>query len=1812
MKKGLGLIAAVTPIVNDDGMLSGVPNARGNLVIDKKGDVQYMPLEAGVHNIGFGERGHLAFDTAKVLTARVATSKLWATEAARKSVFGASIEVTERIVNQVSFPTGQQGFEARGKAYHFEPEGLIFESSATLTLPYESIEGKDDSWINIYYYDKELLMWEVIPKLSQNRENKTITVEISHFSDYVAGLSSFRIDEGGSINGGRQLGYSVDPYYGTLIIKSGEVSVQARGVNLELQAMFNSDYLYTKYLPTFTGSETTAGQSLVQTPNMKYPFLGVDISSGWSYELPSCQFSVNNMLTLILPDGKKYDLSQALIWWVGKSAGSSTTTTLASCQIEKPTVNSIRILIPEIGYGIEASVEDTSSYFIVRWNTLAKASNVRIYPADGKKIMFMADGSGNIQYLYDASGKNWLHYVYSGTKLQAVEHNDGRAIKIYSYMNSNNTKSLVYVLSSSTNMTTLNAEDQFLSRRVFDSSGRLQYADKLGTLSGFSASTSWEGVTASNESIYFMVLQRTGYSYTMHSAVAGNTLQVTEPGGGYKVYTFTVSFFPGGVSTKTAERIVGQGEESDTVIDYTYLYHNKPKVMNYKVARNINEIQSLAEVLRYNYASSCGRTSFSTNSYQTQEGSYPTLWNTMPAMTVREQSEFNGATISQVTEEVLTYSHTGSTTDTYRGLGEDVTYYYVSGTKTFHDKMTRTFTDVIYNAYYPSVESYYVGDSASAKWTVSYVYDSYGRKVKVTDSRAGRMYYRYLYGGQNTDSVFSDNPYTDPTDRLLYTSFGVVRGEAAEQSIGVYAKTYFQYDSLLNATTKRVYDTRSGAAVTLDTGYTYDGTTNVLTGITYPLGNVLALSYGTGWKGSYIIKDSRTMDNVTKLVNEFDYDFRGRRTSATPKLENGAGNAIVDASAPITTTRYVYDGLSRVTSKTRMVGGETTELYRRVYNDTNLTVTTTDAKGYRTFAIYDIFFRKIVEESFRPNTENQGVSYDGVGQVSVGKLSWNYNWVYRDRVITDWVRGSPTGPEYYRIENGYDYLGRLTKVSRGDQSGVLYQIKTFSYTDTANTVVEKNYRDMTNYTQTMTVKDWLDRVTSVTQYAGIGGTGTTSVTSMGYNYAGQVTSRTLANGETYTYGYSRSGLLESMVYPQGRGTETYTYDYNGRLTTKTDVGGNTTTYEYNLADLETQRKSTATATEKEWVWVVATYSQYGPKEVTKYSGLVGELHDEYSYAYNSGALTTTETRWIGGTGMSGMSSVSHGYDVAGNLRTLSVTGFDGSFSKTLNYSLPYFGGDGSSSDRSMKVSTGSTALGTISTNYAGTRNTTTYGSGLTTAYTNYDVFMRPWLIDNPGSEYDQSYVYDWQGNTTSWNGTSYAYDGMNRLTTGGYNYDIIGNQSAAPGSVSYSYVANSGQPTMRLDYKTVSGVTTDYTDDENLANLVSVAGKYTNLAYDPTNRLISLYDVIRGVTDSYRYGPEGLRYKETEGAMSGSSKTTYYLYEGNDILYEEGYEGSTKTFSKLNIYVGGVNIGRIRKVGSTESVQYFYNDLLGSRRAVTDSTGVVQAKIDYSVWGVPTVTNYNGYDGSLDVSYTGKERDAMGLYYFNARYYDPSIGRFITEDPARNDMNWFVYCGNNPLSFIDPSGLLNEHTLVMQENMRYRYDVAKKEAEDTTLKQQNDKIAYQEWEKDVTDKCKDAYDAFNKGDEATANSLLIHASNVTSWNNRQSTATGASFGDVVKSWWQKSNGAPLTPQEANIQKVVGVSEMGIGGAGMIVTVVPTHGIGIFGSLYVMADGGYLLSQGMNNIKANPGSMYIVLANPIVSAVNSFTFAVPFP
>jgi len=113
-----------------------------------------------------------------------------------------------------------------------------------------------------------------------------------------------------------------------------------------------------------------------------------------------------------------------------------------------------------------------------------------------------------------------------------------------------------------------------------------------------------------------------------------------------------------------------------------------------------------------------------------------------------------------------------------------------------------------------------------------------------------------------------------------------------------------------------------------------------------------------------------------------------------------------------------------------------------------------------------------------------------------------------------------------------------------------------------------------------------------------------------------------------------------------------------------------------------------------------------------------------------------------------------------------------------------------------------------------------------------------------------------------------------------------------------------------------------------------------------------------------------------------------------------------------------------------ERTTYFYHtDHLGSTVLVTDKTGATVWSTEYTPFGSLTFE-----EGKLKraVKFTGKDLDEdTGLYYFNARWYDQSIGRFISEDPIKDGMNWYTYAANNPLVFYDSTGLFAEQVDVV-------------------------------------------------------------------------------------------------------------------------------------------------------------------------------------
>ena len=84
----------------------------------------------------------------------------------------------------------------------------------------------------------------------------------------------------------------------------------------------------------------------------------------------------------------------------------------------------------------------------------------------------------------------------------------------------------------------------------------------------------------------------------------------------------------------------------------------------------------------------------------------------------------------------------------------------------------------------------------------------------------------------------------------------------------------------------------------------------------------------------------------------------------------------------------------------------------------------------------------------------------------------------------------------------------------------------------------------------------------------------------------------------------------------------------------------------------------------------------------------------------------------------------------------------------------------------------------------------------------------------------------------------------------------------------------------------------------------------------------------------------------------------------------------------------------------------------------TDWHGNIEG-YDYDDFGNPT-----GGNAANPFRYNGEYFDEeTGFIYLRARYYDPGVGRFVSEDPIRDGTNWYAYCVNNPVNAVDPSGL---------------------------------------------------------------------------------------------------------------------------------------------------------------------------------------------
>lgn len=944
--------------------------------------------------------------------------------------------------------------------------------------------------------------------------------------------------------------------------------------------------------------------------------------------------------------------------------------------------------------------------------------------------------------------------------------------------------------------------------------------------------------------------------------------------------------------------------------------------------------------------------------------------------------------------------------------------------------------------------------------------DSFGRVLTITPDAFGRVQQvsdtmgviaTYVYNVDDLQSV----TYADGSKFVFtYTTIGTQRLlTTVTDALGNIVESH-SYDGQGRATTSE----RQGGVE----HYTLDYINATQTNATDALGHVTRYFFDTT-KGRNVVTrveglcscgDAQTqawtydsqlnITSVTNALNQtltYTYDTNGNRLTMTDMLG---------------TTTYTYNNFGEVLTQTDVMGGVTTNTYNAQGN----LLTSKDALNNTTTLTYDIRGQFLTLADARNKVTTfvyTGGNLTRVTDASNNQTQYVYDGRARVTSATD-ALNQTTG-------YGYDAAGRINHVTYPDSTLVTvgYDLagRRTSFTDARNKTTTYGY-------------DGAYRLTSETNALN-------QAITYAYNLTSRLTSRTDALSQTTNYEYDDFNRLKKTIYPAAsvgaaRLEERLEYDVLGSVKKHVDTAGRETLYDYDnanrvihvtdpalqltqveynarsemtaLTDAANQRYTFAydavgrmTQTTRGGLSMSYEYDAVGNRtKRTSYSGVIS------SYTYDNLNRPTLVTYRMDandpGTNQAA-TGTSYTYDALSRLHTaVNETG-----TVTINY------------DNRNRVSSVTDVTGqTINYSYdaAGNRTGMNLGQTLSASYV-YDAVNRPTqLTDNAGSVF--GFNYDAMGKLTSRtmpnNITSnYEYDGMNRLTrlrhtgntgnlddsqyqyntanditqisepsvTHGYAYDAVDRLTSATqtgqSGETYAYDAVGNRTSSHLSQtytyqpfnKVIATAAATYAYDNN-GNLVSktdAAGRWS-YAWDAENRLVRVVKPgtlplpFRIIT--YKYDALGRRVNR----QMKRGGTTSYTYDGQDVILDQKSDGSSVT------YVNGPGIdNKLKQTSTTTGTHYYLQDHLGSTTALINSSGSVAAQMSYDGYGNSAGSTLTRY------GYTGREFDSdTGLIYYRARWYDPQLGRFISEDPIGFDggINPYTYVENDPLNTIDPLG----------------------------------------------------------------------------------------------------------------------------------------------------------------------------------------------
>ena len=528
------------------------------------------------------------------------------------------------------------------------------------------------------------------------------------------------------------------------------------------------------------------------------------------------------------------------------------------------------------------------------------------------------------------------------------------------------------------------------------------------------------------------------------------------------------------------------------------------------------------------------------------------------------------------------------------------------------------------------------------------------------------------------------------------------------------------------------------------------------------------------------------------------------------------------------------------------------------------------------------------------------------------------------------------------------------------------------------------------------------------------------------------------------YVYDTKNRLISYTDPEGR-TETYTYDCNSNLTKTVDKNGNTLKNTYDNKNRLTERTAKEKKTGKETVHTYR-YNAYGDVAV----------QDDTQFVYGdvSGQVTKETTKLTKNKDV----VKNYTYDSNGNKSTFSVkAGEDTKLSLSYEY-------DGSSRLISVKDSEGNRAVsyaydteGSLSERQAANGLKTTYGYDYQNRLTSMTNETGKGVVSKYSSTYlkngqkaeEVSTVMDKKGKSTK-KTAAYTYDMLGRITretkTGrediSYTYDANNNRKQMTiGNKTTAYQYNKNDELLRTDTLHTDTEKNDvviYKNDKNGNQLATVnrseipaeAKDTSYIDVDVTlgdnqlnDNVVNHYNALNQLTEtltknykvSFTYDAEGLRTGKTV-----NGEKTIYVWDGDQVVMELSKGGAVQ-----KRYIRGNDLVYADKGENTEKT-YYVTDMHGNVVQLLDESGNVTKTYEYDSFGnevKPEKKDENPYRYCGE--YYDKETEEV---YLRARYYEPSVGRFITRDTYTGEsdeplsLHLYTYCENDGVNAWDPSG----------------------------------------------------------------------------------------------------------------------------------------------------------------------------------------------